>query len=288
MLLDVYLSLLVFFSQLTQTEPVNIPYEEVCTLLPKKIFSFEGTNKKVKGQPLSKIYVESEAVGQCISLCANHKRCNAVNFKKDNDEENCVLIQAGRTVKTEVDNGWLGYSSDFVCMPGCYRNAGRCLYEIPITEVTATQGSGYYFLASFNNKWYEPNDNKYARARINRANGLLWFRLEFGKMIRLVRVILYIRESDDLIADVFSLKVGLDETADKDLDVKRAKYCAYDVSEYPGTVEEKPHKTVIKDIYCDGPLEGRFLYLSKYTTTSSGEDMLAITEAIVYGEKMEL
>ena len=98
---------LMLLSRLAHSKVFNLKnkYDSVCTLLPNKVFSLFGSNKKINGRPLAKVSTSSDAVGQCMSVCANHERCNAVNFKKGQDEENCVLVQAGRIVESEGSAG---------------------------------------------------------------------------------------------------------------------------------------------------------------------------------------
>ena len=261
-------------------------YDSVCTLLPTKVFSLLGSNKKIGGRPLAKVSTSSDAVGQCMSVCASHERCNALNFKKGHDEENCVLVQASRIVESEDSVGWLGYTTEPVCMPGCYRNAGRCLYQLPITAVHVRPGTKPIWLDQITNR--NLAGKYYAHTRASKANHQLWFRLSFGRMIRVVRLLLYVRKNKNFVNEVFSVKVGMTEPADgndSEDDVKKARYCANNVSEYPGETDDNG-LTTRKDIYCYGPLEGRVVYLNKYTETKEGSDLLAFDQVIVFGEKM--
>ena len=57
------------------------------------------------------------------------------------------------------------------------------------------------------------------------------------------------------------------------------------MSKYPGEVDDSLYVTR-KDVYCEGPLEGRFVYFSKYTRTDNGNDQLSFQEVVVFGEKM--
>ena len=182
--------------------------------------------------------------------------------------------------------GWLGYTREPVCMPGCYRNAGRCLYQLPITAVDVRSGTENIHPGQIWNKVISPTHVAHTRA--NKANYQIWFRLSFGRMVRVVRLLLYVWTHKSHVNEVFSVKVGTNEPADgkdNEDDVKKARYCANDVSQYPGETDDKG-VTIEKDIYCYGPLEGRVVYLNKYTETVVGTDLLAFDEIIVFGEKM--
>ena len=97
-------------------------------------------------------------------------------------------------------------------------------------------------------------------------------------------MVLYITKMDGIDNQVFSVKVGSHEESDDDA-VHKAKYCAYDVSKYPGEVNQAL-LVIRKDVYCDGPLEGKVAYFSKYTRTDIGGDNLSFQEVIVFGERM--
>ena len=105
--LKLLIFVLMLLSRLAHSKIFNLKnkYDSVCTLLPTRVFSLFGSNKRISGRPLAKVSTSSDAVGQCMSVCANHERCNAVNFKKGQDEENCVLVQAGRIVEYEGSAG---------------------------------------------------------------------------------------------------------------------------------------------------------------------------------------
>ena len=222
-----------------------------------------------------------------MSLCAKHGHCNAINFNKNTDIENCVLIEAHKNVETDDGSDWLGYTTSLTCMQGCYRNGGMCLYQLPITKVTARHD------AKLSNDW-NINNRKITgkhptNTGIEKANKLIWIRLDLGKIQRVVRLVLYISNHNiNLINQVFSVKVGSHEQENKEqriLDVERATFCVYDVSKYPGK-ENADDSMIRKDVYCDGAIEGRFVYMSKYTITHTYYDQLSFHEIVVFGEKM--
>ena len=290
--LDLHFLVLSFFSQLTQSESWDLlaEYDSECTLIPRRMFKFTGSDKKVQGRELGRVFTAPNAVGKCMNLCSQHKNCNAVNYKKSHDSENCVLIQTGRIAETETASGWLGYTSDFVCMPGCYRNAGMCLFQTSVTEVSSTKD--YVTIRNL-----EFIDNKkldleefwnLPRIESQKANHLIWIRLSLAKITRVARVILYISNGNDKYSFTnpqdISVKVGNSEQ-ERTEEVEKARYCAYNVRHYPGETKGKPHFMTRKDVYCYGPLEGRFVYVSKYTTRDSWEDMIALREVVVFGEK---
>ena len=281
LLFDSQVSILIFFSKLAQVElfALHLEYDSVCTLLPRKVFSFTGY-KKIRGRVIAKSFTPPEAVGQCMNLCEKHGQCNAINFKKNVDTENCLFVEAGRIVETDDDSDWLGYETNVVCMDGCYRNAGMCLYQLPITE--AKFSAKVYNLEKINDR--DIPGKAFSHTRVDQANAFLWMRMDLGKTRRVVRVVLYITKKATHDNQVFSVRVGSHEESNDEA-VKKARYCAYDVSKYPGEVDELLHVTR-KDVYCDGPLEGRFAYFSKYTTTDNGNDQLSFQEVVVFGEKM--
>ena len=279
-------------SQLSTLKPfesrVASEYNSECTLLPQKIFAFIGSDKKVKGRQLAKTYTPPDAPsGKCISLCASHKRCNAVNYKVVHDSENCLLIEASRIIETESAPGWLAYDSGKTCLPGCYRNAGQCLQQVNVTEQVTTRSDALIYDADgiTDGSIY----GKLIYVRINRGNELIWIRMAFGKMLRVVRVILYVAKYNAAGWDTesFAVKIGVEEGSGI-ADVVKARYCANDVITYPG--EEKKidagSSIVRKDIYCYGPIEGKFVYLGKYTKNHLWEDALRLHEAIVFSEKV--
>ena len=256
-------------------------YNSECTLLPRKLFAFIGSNKRVKGRTLSKTYTSTEAVGKCMNLCAVHKHCNAINFKRVQDSENCVLFQAARIVETEAEVGWLAYKTTTTCIPGCYENAGMCLRQVNSTGVSMSSGDGH----SGNNDEVGNGiiQMKAAYRSALRANQLIWIRMDFGKSLRVVRVVLYVLNEAPRYMVRFAVKVG-------GTDVGKAKYCADNIDLYPGEVVEDFGATTAdkKDIYCAGPLEGQYVYFSKYTIWAEkpGKDNIRIAEAIIFAEKM--
>ena len=266
-------------------------YNSECTLLPQKLFAFIESDKKVKGRPLAKTYTPSGAVGTCMNLCATHKYCNAVNFNKMHDSENCLLVQSSRIVETEDAPGWLAYKTTSTCIPGCYRNAGMCLQQVNITEVGGRSDSVLQNAEYINDGLLQ---GKNAYTRIMTSKELIWFRLALGKRMRVVRIILYLTKKEDWNAlggktpiKAFSVKIGSEEQSGFTA-IKKAKYCVYDVSEYPGEMIKVMGKDFAErvDVYCYGPLEGEFVYLSKYTTTDSKFDALLSSEVIIFAEKM--
>ena len=270
---------------------ISSEYNSECTLLPQKIFAFIESDKKVKGRPLAKTNTPSGAVGTCINLCATHKYCNAVNFKKIHDSENCLLVQSSLTVETEDAPGWLAYETTPTCIPGCYRNAGMCLKQVNITDVDSRSGSVINNAENINDGLLQ---TKNAYTRILTSNELIWFRLALGERMRVVRVIFHLTKKEDWNAlggntpiKAFSVKVGSEEQSGLAA-VKKAKYCVYDVSEYPGEMIKVMGKDFAErvDVYCYGPLEGKFVYLSKYTTTDSKFDALLFSEVITFAEKI--
>ena len=290
--LDLQVFGLIFLVQLRQSELFDLSseYDSVCTLLPQKSFVFHGSNKKVSGRELAKVYTQLKAVGNCMSLCAKQKHCNAVNFRKTNDTENCLLINADRDAQVEDGTGWLAYITKSSCIPGCYRNAGRCQHQVPITEIAARNDDKTETVMKDRmiNRVIEVLPDNYDFIRISNTGKTLWFRLSFGKVIRVARVILYIPKLPNIDNDVFSIKVGMNEQPNvEDIvkDVKDAIPCVNDVSKYPGKFEDKPQPTIRKDVYCYRPIEGRFVYLTKRTISDSKREILGFTEVLVFGEE---
>ena len=124
----------------------------------------------------------------------------------------------------------------------------------------------------------------------NGANKLLWIRLTFDKMLRFVRVILYVNKYTNdpkWNTEAFAVKIGVDEQS-RTADVTKAQYCANDVSTYPGESKKISNGYYVerKDIYCHGPIEGKFVYLCKHVADSvyMWEDALLVNKAIVFGE----
>ena len=275
----------------SQSFKLSTEYNSLCTLLPQKHFTLIGSGKKAKGRLLAKTYTSLEApAGKCMSLCAEHELCNAVNYKNDRDTENCLLILANRIVDTDDAPGWLAYSTVKTCIPGCYRNAGMCMQQINASQITGRAAPGVHS-SNLDNliDGALHGHHPYIQAQATgTARQLIWVRMEFGKMFRVVRVILYILGNGDHFDNqAFAVKVGAEDVAGSD-GVTKAKYCAHDVSKYPGEEKVVPgkYRATRKDIYCDGPLEGKFVYLSKYTTTVSDKDALLLNEAIVFVEKI--
>ena len=281
-------------SQLSTLKPsetrIKSEYNSQCTLLPQKIFAFIGPDKKVKGRPLAKAYVAPDAPsGKCLSLCASHKHCNAVSYKKVHDSENCLLMEANRIVETESESEWLAYDSGKTCIPGCYRNAGQCLQQVNVTEVTKGPDSTVDGKKGITDSSIDGKP-MYVYFVQRLANKLLWIRLAFNKMLRVVRVILYVNryiDSDKWKTEAFAVKVGAEKQSGT-ADVTKAKYCANDVSTYPGDSKKIDDDYYVdrKDIYCYGPIEGQFVYLSKYKRIHWYEDGFLVSEAIVFGEKV--
>ena len=279
-LLDLQISVFSFLCLIICSHLFDLPseYNSECTLIPRKLFAFIGSNKRVKGRPLSKSYTSSEAVGKCMNLCAAHKHCNAINFKRVQDSENCVLFQAARIVETEVGIGWLAYITTTTCIPDCYKNAGMCLQQVNSTGVSLSSGDG-----DSGNE--DEINNGIIQARgtyhsVNEAHQLIWIRMDFGKRLRVVRVVVYIlRGVRNRVK--FGVKVG-------GTDVEKAKYCADDVDLYPGESLQvfETDEVDRKDIYCPSPLEGQYVYFSKYTLTDSWYDNIRVAEAIIFAEKM--
>ena len=284
-------------SQLSTLKPfqtrIKSEYNSECTLLPQKVFAFIGSDKKVKGRQLAKIYTSPDVPsGKCISLCASHKRCNAVSYKKVHDSENCLLMEANRIVETESASEWLAYSSGKTCLPGCYRNAGQCLQQVNVTDVTIR--SDAEIRDSFGDIEGLTDGSIHGKPVWvyfkGKVNELLWIRMAFGKVLRVVRVILYVKKhinSDKWETEAFAVKVGAEEQSGT-ADVTKAKYCVNDVSTYPGDSKKIENDWYVdrKDIYCYGPIEGKFVYLSKYKRIGWWEDALLVSEAIVFGEKV--
>ena len=113
--------------------------------------------------------------------------------------------------------------------------------------------------------------------------------MAFGKILRVVRVILYvyIKTNEPDMTGAFAVKIGAEEQSG-DAGVTKAKYCAHDVSTYPGETKKINDNEVVdrKDIYYYGPIEGKFVYFSKYTKYAQWRDSLKLHEAIVFGEKV--
>ena len=270
---------------------IKYEYNSQCTLLPQKLFAFIGSDKKVKGRPLAKTYVAPEApAGRCMNLCASHKHCNALSYKKVHDSENCLLVEANRIVETESAPEWLAYTSEKTCIPGCYTNAGQCLQQVNVTEVTIRSADK---LKMTNTEALTDGsiDQSPTFVRIDNdlINELIWVRMAFGKILRVVRVILYvyIKTKEPDMTGAFAVKIGAEEQSG-DAGVTKAKYCAHDVSTYPGETKKINDNEVVdrKDIYCYGPIEGKFVYFSKYTKYAQWRDSLKLHEAIVFGEKV--
>ena len=117
-----------------------------------------------------------------------------------------------------------------------------------------------------------------------KANQLIWIRIDFGKRLWVVRVVVYVLKEDQFM-ERFAVKVG-------GTDLKKAKYCANNIDLYPGESLEVKHGRTVdrRDVYCHGPLEGQSVYFSKYTDytdskyTNTDYDQIRISEA--FAEKM--
>ena len=278
-LLDVQIFAFSFFYLIVCSDLFDLSseYNSECTLLPQKLFAFIGSSKRIKGRPLAKSYTSSEAVGVCMNLCAAHEHCNAINFKRVQDSENCVLFEAARIVETENGVGWLAYTTTTTCIPGCYRNVGMCLQQINGTKVRVSHnGDGRRGNRDEINNGIIQARGAYRYGNV--ANQLVWIGIEFEKRLRVVRVVVYIfKEVQNKVS--FDVKVGSKE-------VEKAKYCAEKVDLYPGDSLQVSDTIAVdrKDIYCPSPLDGQYVYFSKLT--DFGYDSIWVAEAIIFAEKM--